>query len=321
MIGTFQFGIALTADDTGCRVKAKRFRACENPVGQGDDTLHAGNDFIAVSHIASAFPFRHPVSGVCQPVGTNAQAGRGGARIFATWLCQTHWVESIELLFGVFHLGHEISTAFVRSEIIVEAIPGSLTDACFLGATSPMADVVTTTQSGILPYVVDIYLGCMAGHSLCHTPNVCTSCAQKIIPKPHIGGQFCIVPSKASDIVSPGVANRVIRMHDVAVVPETIPFVLFDGLFVEVDIGIQTIFHPAAEWSTAIRKAPDAKGLLRVQVFGGRHQYTRFRKLLGTVGKSLFPGISSLRDQGERSSAGNSIGCAQAFLNILVTGI
>ena len=60
-------------------------------------------------------------------------------------------------------------------------------------------------------------------------------------------------------------------MHDVAVVPETIPFVLFDGLLVEVNVRIQPVFYPVAEWSTAIRKAPDAKSLLRVQVFGSRH--------------------------------------------------
>ena len=134
-----------------------------------------------------------------------------------------------------------------------------------------MAYVMATAQSGIRTDVVNVDFTRMPGHGFSHTPNIKTPGTQEIIPQPHIRSQFRIVPGKSSDIITPGMTNGVISMHHITVIPETVPFVLFDCFLIEVNVSIQAVFYTSTEWSAAVRKAPCSESLAGMKIIRGWH--------------------------------------------------
>ena len=114
--------------------------------------------------------------------------------------------------------------------------------------------------------MISIDLGIVTGHGFGHSPDILTSRTQERVPKPHGGSQLRIVPSVATYIVLPRVAHGVVGMHQVAIVPETIPFLLLNGITVEVEILRQAFFHVgfAILWQT-----PNAEGQFLVQILRG----------------------------------------------------
>ena len=93
--------------------------AREDAVGEGGDRLHAVQDFLTVVVVAGALPFRHPVAGIRQPVGTDAQSGGCGTRILAARLSQPHGVEVPQQGVGIALGVHEVAHALVARQIIV----------------------------------------------------------------------------------------------------------------------------------------------------------------------------------------------------------
>ena len=169
--------------------------------------------------------------------------------------------------------------------------------------------------------MVSIHFGCMTGHCFCHTPDIFTTCTQKVIPQPHIRSKFRIIPGKSADVITPRMTDGVISMHYISIIPESIPLVLLYGLTIKIDICIQAIFYPGTERSTPIRKTPYTKSLLRMKIIRRRQQYPELRKRFSSIGKSLFSNITSLWNKCQRSSTGDTIGSTHSVLNIFVTGI
>ena len=109
---------------------------------------------------------------------------------------------------------------------------GRLTDARFLGAATPVAYVVTRSQPGEAPRMVRVHFAGVPRHGLRHAEDVGASGTQETVPEPHIGAQLGVIPRIAADIVTPHVARRIVSVHHVAVVPESVPVALLHFLLV-----------------------------------------------------------------------------------------
>ena len=116
-------------------------------------------------------------------------------------------------------------------------------------------------------------------------------------------------------------ADRIVCMHHIPIIPETIPFVLFYCFLIEADISIQPVFHPGTERSTTIGKTPNTKCLLGMQIVRYRHQHSRSGKLFSLFCKSFLSAITALRYQGKSRCTGNPVRSAHSLLHIFVTGI
>ena len=207
------------------------------------DGAHAGQDLITVCRGAKTLPFGHPVAGICQPVGSDTQAGRGLAGIEAARLCQTHGVEVIQQGVGIPLLTHQVTGALVGCEVVEETVEGGLTDAGFLGATPPVGDIMTAAQRCPGTDMVGVHLTAMACHGCCHAEDITAAGAQEVIPQPHGGGKLGIVPGKAAHVVAPIPTLIIIRVHQVSVVPEAIPLISFDILLVIGDQQGEALLH------------------------------------------------------------------------------
>ena len=223
VVCVLQSGITFIRDDASRRVETECFRPAEDAMAKSSDALHAGYDFVTIFRVLCSLPFRHPIACVSQPVGTDAQAGWRSAREESSWLSQSHRVESIEHLVGIFHFTHEVATAFVSGEIIVEAIPCRLTDACFLCSAPPMRNIVAGTEHAVWSHVIDIHFARVTSHRLCHAPHSSIARAEKIVPEEHVACQFGVVPGITSHVVAPLTSGCIELMHHVAIVPEAVP--------------------------------------------------------------------------------------------------
>ena len=206
-----------------------------------------------VGCVLGAFPLRHPVGCVCEPVGSYPQSCRSSARIKGTRLCETHGVEVVERGIGVAHFGHEVARAFVGSEVVVEAVPCRLADARLLGSASPMGDVVSRPEHAERSVVVGIDLGGVVRHGLRHPPDGRVGSAEEVVPQHHVGRQFRVVPCKSPYVVHPLAAMRVETVHDVTVVPKSVPSIAFDCLLIEIHEEGETLLHEASPLRVGVR--------------------------------------------------------------------
>ena len=236
-------------------------------MGQGRDALHASDDFVTVSRVARPFPFRHPVSDVSQPIGTDTQTCRCRTGILLTRQSQPHRINVIKFLFGIAHFFHQVTAALIRGQIIIETVPRRLADACLLRSTAPMAHVVTRPQSGKRSEMIHVALRRVAAHSHGHPPKVGTAGAQETVPQPHIGGQFRVVPCVPAHVIPPCMTHGIVGVHKITVVPETVPAMLIDSLHVIVQIVFQTVLHPCLLRVAPVGQAPHPEGMLGMEVF------------------------------------------------------
>ena len=132
-----------------------------------------------------------------------------------------------------------------------------------------MADIMTATQRGERTYMIDIDLTAMAGHRLGHFPDISPSCPEEVIPEPHGGCQFGVIPCIASYIVPPTVPLRIVGMHDVTIVPEAIPLMLLYSPLIEVGEECQP---PLGGILPVFGQRPDAEGPFLIEVFWCRQK-------------------------------------------------
>ena len=224
---------------------------------------------------------------------------------------------------GITLCRHQVTSPLIGCQIIVETVEGCLTDTGLLGTTPPMADIMTAAQGCKWTYMIYIHLTAMTGHSLGHREEISTACAEEVIPKPHRCSQFGIIPGIATHVVSPGMALRVVSMHHVAIVPEAIPLILFDGLLIEIGIELQTLFHMLTSHLSSLtsnRQRPDTEGALLIEIFGCGQQTSLCRKSLRSLSHTGLPLIPCLRQKPQFTGTGNAIGCTHAFLHIFIAG-
>src|SRR5574344_428036 len=106
-----------------------------------------------------------------------------------------------------------------------------------------MTYVVTASQTGIFADMINIDFASMPCHSLGESPNITASASKETIPQPHICPQFGIIPGKPAYIVSPLMTDRIVGMHEISIIPKSIPSVLFHGSLVIVNILIQLVLN------------------------------------------------------------------------------
>ena len=318
VIGSAQVGVALRGDDACRRVVTEGERAGKHASGQLADTLHSGDNLVAVGSITCALPFGHPVTGVCQPVGAYTQTCGRGAGIFVARLGKTHRVEGIELLVVIPYSGHQVAATVVGCKVVHEAVEGSLADTRLLGAASPVAHVVTATKAGIVAEVVYVDLAHVTTHSLGHAPDILAACAEEAVPQPQVRAKFGVIPRIAADVVFPFVAHGVVGVHEVAIMPEAIPAVLLYSVLIEIDVLLETVFDLGTIFGRTVRQTPDTKGAAVVEVFRRRQYKAGSIHRSGIEGKLLFTAIALAGVEDEGRSAGHTVGGAHAFLHVLV---
>ena len=120
--------------------------------------LHACEQFVAIAVLSCALPFRIPVAGVCHPVGSDAQASWGTAWVERARLSEAHGVKMVEQCVSISHFAEYVACAVIGCEIVVEAVPPCLADACLLSSASPVNDVVSAPESGVRTEVIGVDL-------------------------------------------------------------------------------------------------------------------------------------------------------------------
>ena len=314
MVGGAQRGVTVVGQASCGWVITLGQVACKYPIGQFGNGAHPRHDLVAVLQIARPFPLRHPVARIRQPVGAHTQAGRCTARKVFTRFGQPHRVEMIEQCIGIHLFGHQVARALIGGQVIIEPAESRLTDAGLLGSTAPVAHIMAASQRGKGTYMIRIHLAIVARHRLCHPPDVCPARAQEVVPKPHGRSQFGIVPGISSHIIAPGMAVEVVGMHHVAIVPEAIPLLLFDGILVKINILGEAALHGIV----AMRQRPDAESPFLVEILRGRQQPSVGCQASCVGGHLRLATIACLGKNPHDTGAGNAIGCTHAFLHVLI---
>ena len=106
-------------------------------------------------------------------------------------------------------------------------------------------------------------------------------------------------------------------MHHIAVVPQTVPFVLLDGLTIEIDVLRQTAFYGT---DRVFGQRPDAKRPLLMKIFWGREQTGVGRETAGRGRDVGLPAVTVFRHDPQYIRPGYAVGGAHTLLHILVTG-
>src|SRR5690606_8674698 len=84
--------------------------------------------------------------------------------------------------------------------------------------------------------MMHVYLPGVPAHGFGHAEDIVPARAEEVIPKPKVGRQFGVVPGETADVVPPHMPVVIVGVHDVAVVPESVPAMLLDLLFVMVNV-------------------------------------------------------------------------------------
>src|SRR5690606_30115168 len=106
----------------------------------------------------------------------------------------------------------------IGGEVVVVTLPGCLSDARFLGTTSPVGNIVSGSQSFHLTNMVGVDFPCMTCHGLSHAEYISSSGTQIAVPQPVSGGQFGVGPGITSNVIAPFMSTGVVGMHYITVV-------------------------------------------------------------------------------------------------------
>ena len=318
MVGLSECRVTVVADAARCRIIPLGKVSCEHTVRQFGYRLHARHNLITVFLRSKAFPFRHPVTGICQPVRSHPETGRCLTGEFFAGFCQTHRIQMVEQGVGIRLLTHQVARPLIGSQIIVKAVESRLADAGLLGATAPVAHIVTATQRCKGTDMIGVHLATVARHGLRHPPDIAAPRAQEVVPEPHRRGQLSIVPGETAHIVAPGVPLWIIGMHDVAIVPEAVPLMLFDGLLIEADVLFQPFLHIIA--FPRLRQRPHAEGPFLIKIRWCGQQLWGRDRLHGIGSHRSLAVIAVLWKDPQGTGAGDAVGCTHALLHILIAG-
>ena len=246
---------------------------------QSPDTIHAGDQPVPPPHVARPFPFRQPGRRERPPDGTEAEIHDAFGEGLA--LGTGHLAADLDMgqrLVRGDQSAHQVADPFVAGQIIEDATIGGVADARLFGAVAPMLNAMSRAKARKAAKMIDIDFACMAGHRFGEAECTRPAAAQHIIPKPQVGRQFAIGPGIAADIIAPDVPILVIRVHDVAMVPEAIPAAPVDLFGIEIDQIDQLILDPRLQRAGAVGQAPNAQHIGRVNAFG-RHHQLRWRRI------------------------------------------
>ena len=207
---------------------------------------HAREQAVAHLRIARALPLGEPGAGERTPVRAEAQmreialridGGLAGVGELAAGLHGAQRARRLDLL------AHEIADAFVGGQVVVEAAVQRGADAQLFGRAAPVLHVVARAQRREAPEVMHVDFARVPRHRLGETERVGAARAQEVHPQPHVGGELGVVPGVAADVVAPLVAIEIVRVHDVAVVPEPVPAALVLLAAVEIEHPVELLLE------------------------------------------------------------------------------
>ena len=154
-------------------------------------------------------------------------------------------------------------------EVVHVAFEHGVAGAGLLGAVAPVVDVVAVPMGAKGPMMIAIGFAGVAGHGFGHAEGVGPAGAEEGVPEEHVGHKLGVGPGPAADIVAPVMAAGVVVVHHVAEVPEAVPFALVDLVAIVREELIELILDPVEGGGGAVGEAPEAEGLLRMEICGG----------------------------------------------------
>ena len=223
----------------------------------------------------------------------------------------------IQKRIGICLFTHQIACTLISGKIIIETIECRLTDTRLFRSTAPMSYIMATAQWRERTNMICIHLTAMACHSLSHTPDITASRPKEIIPQPHRGGEFCIVPGIAAYIIAPVLTLIIISMHDVAIVPESIPPILLYIALIGIDIFHKPTLHSIGRilWQRPYTERP-----FLIKICWRRKKTTVRSHCHCRLLRSLPARIAIIGRQSKHACTGNTIRRAHALLHIFIAG-
>ena len=204
--------------------------------------LDAGEQLIPVFGILKPLPPGQPVDRVGGPVRTHPHMGVVAVfrRVFAEKA--PHGVLVVAAVVHVLDKVHHVPHPLVGGQVVVKAVVPRRGNPGLLGPAAPVADIVPGAQHGEFAQVVGVHLAGVAAHGAGEAVNLIVPGAQEGQPVDIGVAQLGVVPGKAPHIIPPAVADRVVGVHHVAVIPEAVPLALLHLPDVEADVFQQGLF-------------------------------------------------------------------------------
>ncbi len=174
-------------------------------------------------------------------------------------------------------------------------------------------------EAGPVAEVVDVDLAGVAGHGLCEAEDVGASGAQVGVPEPEVGRELGVVPGVAADVVAPLVPGGVVRVHDVAVVPEAVPAAHLDLVLVVREQEVQVVLDLRPGRGGAVDRGEEAAEDARTDELGRRGDELREGAHgAGLLGEGLGAGSGVVGPEDEFAGACDAVRGAEAGLVVLV---
>ena len=169
--------------------------------------------------------------------------------------------------------------------------------------------------------MIYIHFHRVTSHSLSHAPYVWTSRAQERIPQPRYTAKLSIIPGETAHVVFPFMPYGVVAMHEIAVIPETVPMALVNGPLIEIEIFRELSLNSGATLVGAVGQAPHAEGTTRMEIFRCADQRRIFCHQRSSLSHGSLAGESTLGKEREHRCAGYAIRRGHPFLHIFIAGV
>lgn len=128
-----------------------------------------------------------------------------------------------EGLLSIQDLMHDLTASLISTANIVEdsTVDGGR-DTDLLGAVSPMLDTMTSTKAFPLADVVYVDVPAVSDLDLGEAVKCRIASAEELIPKEDVRGDLRVIPGVTADVISPCVPVAIVRLVEVAVIPEAV---------------------------------------------------------------------------------------------------
>ncbi|KAI9155495.1 hypothetical protein HJFPF1_08079 [Paramyrothecium foliicola] len=263
---------------------------------------------------AATLPLKQPSGGESSPVSTQPK----GNRFAGSWLpaISAHLSDRVELQTLLQQLADTLVTT--RDVVEVLAVLG-LGDTSLLGTVRKVQNTVAGSQTLPVANVVDVDLTSVAGQSLGEAVDVRATGTKEVLPDKQIRRELRVVPSIASNIVTPLMPVDVVGVHEVTVVQEAVPASLLNLVLVVLDHEVEVLLDGGLLRARCIRETPvgaQSLGLLDVLGLG---EQDRWRVNVGVeLGKAVAGWRALESEQEDLVGAGNAVGGVEAGFVVLI---
>jgi hypothetical protein len=186
------------------------------------DGIEPGVNFVAIDRVLKPLPAGHPVADKAGPVRPDADMRKIRVRgEIAAHRVAPGFVE--RGLVHVAHGVHHVADALVGGQVIEKPVMPRHGDARLLGPAAPVAHVVAGAQHGVFAAVVYVHLAAMTAHRAGKAIDGVIARAQKQQPVDIGVAKLGVLPRAPARVVQPAMPYDIVGVHDVAVIPKTVP--------------------------------------------------------------------------------------------------